>query len=102
MLSLRKANGYLVVFVTDNESWADPEHGRGTAMMEEWNAFKQRNPAARLVCIDIQPYATTQAQSREDVLNVGGFSDAVFDLVSQFAGGKLDADLWVDVIEGAA
>jgi 60 kDa SS-A/Ro ribonucleoprotein len=100
-LNRRNAKGDLVVFVSDNESWADPPHGRGTAMMEEWNTFKQRNPMARLVCIDIQPYATTQAPASEDVLNVGGFSDAVFDLVAQFAGGKLDAELWVNVIEGS-
>ena len=80
-------------------TWADPQHGRGTALMEEWSIFKQRNPKARMVCIDIQPYATTQAPSRDDVLNVGGFSDAVFDLVAQFAGGTLDADLFVNEIE---
>ena len=34
---------------------------------------------AKLVCIDIQPYGTTQAKSRPDIINVGGFSDAVFD-----------------------
>jgi len=101
-LNKAKAAGDLVIFVSDNESWADPQRGRGTAMMEEWTAFKQRNPNARLVCIDIQPYGTTQAQSREDVLNVGGFSDAVFDVVAQFAAGKLDADLWVTTIENVA
>jgi 60 kDa SS-A/Ro ribonucleoprotein len=68
-------------------------------MMKEWSKFKDRNPGARLVCIDVQPYATTQAQSREDVLNIGGFSDAVFDVVAQFAAGKLDADLFVSEIE---
>jgi hypothetical protein len=30
--------------------------------MKEWNTFKERNPSARLVAIDIQPYETTQAQ----------------------------------------
>lgn len=98
-LNARAAKGDLVIFVSDNESWADPQHGRGTAMMQEWNAFRQRNPNARLVCIDIQPYATTQAAEREDVLNVGGFSDAVFTLVANFAAGKLVAGHWIEVIE---
>jgi 60 kDa SS-A/Ro ribonucleoprotein len=101
-LNRRKATGDLVIFVSDNESWADPQHGRGTAMMEEWLAFKVRNRDARLVCIDIQPVATTQAPSDHDVLNVGGFSDAVFDLVADFAAGKLHPDHWVGVIENAA
>jgi 60 kDa SS-A/Ro ribonucleoprotein len=97
-LNARKAEGDLVIFVSDNESWADPQHGRGTAMMQEWNAFRQRNPKARLVCIDIQPNATVQAHEREDVLNIGGFSDAVFTLVADFAAGKLAAGHWTEVI----
>jgi len=45
------------------------------ATMKEWNVFKQRNPGARLVCMDVQPYRTVQAIEREDILNIGGFSD---------------------------
>ncbi len=99
LLNQQKAKGDLVVFVSDNESWVDARAGRGTATMAEWNAYKQRNPRAKLVCIDIQPYGTTQAQERVDVLNVGGFSDHVFELVATFAQGGLDAAHWVDVIE---
>ena len=51
------------------------------------------------MCIDIQPYGTTQAQERADILNVGGFSDAVFDVVAGFANGKLGAEHWVGEIE---
>ena len=70
--------------------------------MKQWAEFKRRNAQARMVCIDIQPYATTQAQTREDVLNIlniGGFSDQVFDVIAAFAAGRLDADHWVSVIE---
>ena len=74
-------------------------HGRGTAMMQEWNIFKQRNPKARLVCIDIQPYGTTQAAEREDILNIGGFSDQVFQIITDFANGSFDDGHWVKVIE---
>jgi 60 kDa SS-A/Ro ribonucleoprotein len=101
-LNKGKAIGDLVIFVSDNESWADPQMDRGTAMMKEWNTFKQRNPNARLVCIDIQPYATTQAAEQEDVLNIGGFSDAVFDVVAHVAAGRLTAGHWIDVIESIA
>jgi 60 kDa SS-A/Ro ribonucleoprotein len=98
-LNKKKAKGDLVIFVSDNESWADPQNGRGTEMMKEWYEFKQRNPNARLVCIDIQPVSTTQVAEASDVLNIGGFSDAVFDVVSTFAAGELSAGHWVDVIE---
>jgi 60 kDa SS-A/Ro ribonucleoprotein len=102
VLNERKAEGDLVIYISDNESWVDAGSGRGTATMREWNVFKRRNPRARLVCIDVQPYGTVQAAEREDVLNVGGFSDQVFDVVSDFAAGRLNPDHWVGVIEQVA
>jgi len=33
------------------------------------------------------------------VLNIGGFSDRIFEVVSEFAAGRLGADHWVGVIE---
>ena len=99
LLNRRQAEGDLVVYISDNQSWVDAAGGRGTETMRQWNVFKRRNPRARLVCIDVQPYGTVQAQEREDVLNVGGFSDQVFDLVAEFAAGRLDAGHWVGRIE---
>ena len=99
-LNRRGVKGDLLVYVSDNESWIDGRGvGRGTATMAEWTAFKVRSPHARLVCIDIQPNAHTQAPDREDILNVGGFSDAVFDIIAAFAEGKAGGDHWVRVIE---
>jgi 60 kDa SS-A/Ro ribonucleoprotein len=98
LLNRRKARGDLVIYVSDNESWVDAGRGRGTATMAEWSEFKQRNPRARLVCIDIQPYSTTQAKERDDIMNIGGFSDQVFDVIAEFAAGRMSADHWVGVI----
>ena len=102
LLNRRKAKGDFVIFVSDYESWVDAGGGCGTATMREWSAFKQRNPDARLACIDVQPYRTVQAIEREDILNVGGFSDQVFDVISEFACGELNADHWIGVIESVA
>jgi 60 kDa SS-A/Ro ribonucleoprotein len=99
LLNKQKAKGDLVIFVSDNESWVDARGGRGTETMRQWQVFKSRNPGARMVCIDIQPYGTTQAKEGQDVLNIGGFSDQIFKVVSEFADGGLDANHWVDVIE---
>ena len=62
-----------------------------TGVMTAWEAFvaNQRKLAGRdaspkLVCIDIQPYQTTQAGERDDILNIGGFSDSVFKVISAF------------------
>jgi 60 kDa SS-A/Ro ribonucleoprotein len=94
--------GDLVIFVSDNESWIDAKQGRGTALLEQWNLFKRRNPNARLVCLDVQPNRTTQALDRKDILNVGGFSDHVFTLIEEFAHDRLGTRRWAEVIEQIA
>jgi len=99
LLNKRRAAGDLVVVVSDNQSWADAAGGRGTATLREWGEFRKRNPRARLALIDLQPYATTQAAERDDVLNVGGFSDQVFEILAEFAAGRLNDDHWVGAIE---
>jgi 60 kDa SS-A/Ro ribonucleoprotein len=102
LLNKRQADADLVIFVSDNESWVDAGRGRGTELMAQWSAFRQRNPKARLVCLDIQPNQTTQAQERADILNIGGFSDQVFEVVSAFAAGQLEADHWIARIDAVA
>ena len=86
----------LVVIVSDNESWVDARRSGATATMGEWERLKRRNPHAKLVCVDIQPHGTTQAAGRADILNVGGFSDAVFETVARFAEGQ--ARDWVELV----
>lgn len=90
--------GALVIYVSDNESWIDSAKGRGTAVMRAWNAFRARNPDAKLVCIDLAPNTTTQALDRPDILNVGGFSDAVFETIARFQRGETSVDHWLDEI----
>ncbi len=90
----------LVIIVSDNQSWAHNQYGNaGTVMMQAWEKLKRRNPKAKLVCIDIAPYGTTQAKERDDVLNIGGFSDTVFDQIAAFAAGEMGPDHWVGQIE---
>jgi len=103
-LNRRKATGDLVVFVSDNESWIDPDRrfNTGTGVLAQWEEYRRRNPRAKLVCIDIQPSATTQAPDRSDILNVGGFSDAVFELIGLFVRDELHPDHWVHEIESTS
>jgi 60 kDa SS-A/Ro ribonucleoprotein len=116
-LNEQGAKGDLVIYVSDNMSWADfakptePHRGllakvglgsRPTVMAEEWDRFRMRNRNAKLVLIDIQPYGSTPTHERTDVLNVGGFSDSVFDVVSLFAKGELGAEHWVGAIKSVA
>jgi 60 kDa SS-A/Ro ribonucleoprotein len=68
------------VMASDNESWIGRGRHGSTTMMTEWQAFVKNqaplHPAEfvgpKLACVDLQPYATTQAPDRADVLNVGG------------------------------
>ena len=89
----------LLIIVSDNESWIDTKGDSwrrqgATQTMREWEALKRRNRHAKLVCIDIQPYGSTQAQNAEDIMNVGGFSDDVFETMARFAAGETAS--WVD------
>ena len=101
LLNREKADVDLVVIVSDNESWADcGQHWSGkTGLMKEWDILKQRCSEAKLVCLDIQPYTTAQAQNRRDILNIGGFSDQVFTLIGSFAEQGMGTDFWVEEIE---
>jgi len=97
-LNRKRAKGDLVIYVSDNQSWVDAGGAVGTATAREWSVFKKRNPGARMICIDLQPYANTQAAESTYILNIGGFSDQVFDLISAFVSGEMAGDHWVDVI----
>jgi 60 kDa SS-A/Ro ribonucleoprotein len=86
------------VLVSDTESWVYRnrvfgfgQHG-SSGVMSEWQEFvknqvhlhKGDETGPRLVCIDVQPYTTSQAPDRSDILNIGGFSDAVLEVVDAF------------------
>lgn len=96
-LNTRRVKVDLVVIVSDNQSWLDANAGGATETMRQWDSLARRNPGARLVCIDIQPHGTTQAAGRPDIINIGGFSDAVFGLLGNLAAGA--ATDWVSLVE---
>jgi 60 kDa SS-A/Ro ribonucleoprotein len=102
LLNAQRAAVDLVVIVSDNESWIDHRRSGATATMREWSALKARCPRAKLVCIDLQPNPTTQAADAADVMNVGGFSDAVFGAIARFADGATGGEHWVNEIERVA
>ena len=102
------------VLISDTESWVyrNRPHAYGrrgaSGVMTEWQTFVKNQlslgghdmASPKLVCIDIQPYGTTQAPDRSDILNIGGFSDAVFHVVSAFFSG--DASRFVAEVQAVA
>lgn len=88
-----------VLIISDSESWAD---GRGESLSEVWRSYKRRAPGARLVCLDLAPNTTRQVPERSDALNVGGFSDRVWEEIRDFFSGEtLDLEALVDRIESS-
>ncbi len=82
------------VLVSDMESWVGSGHYGSTGVMSEWQRFVKNQlrlhaedagfAGPKLICINLQAYTTTQAPERSGILNVGGFSDAVFSVVASF------------------
>ena len=99
------------VLVSDNESWVYSNRAfaygtnGSTGVMTEWQEFVKNQVrlsggntnGPKLVCINIQPYGSTQAPERSDILNIGGFSDAVFNVVAAYLGD--DANRFVAEVE---
>lgn len=94
------------VLVSDQESWIGTGRHGSTAVMTAWVDFVKNQArlqgredvGPKLVCIDLQPYTTTQALDRSNILNVGGFSDAVFSVVASFISDE--ASRFVADVEG--
>ena len=119
LLNAKGKTGDLLVYVSDNQSWVDspdqcsagsyysryPGYGRSgqqrgpTGTMRAWEHFKRKSPKAKMVCIDINPYTSTQAKERDDIFNVGGFSDSVFRFLDAVAKGQASKGFWVNEIK---
>jgi 60 kDa SS-A/Ro ribonucleoprotein len=115
-LPLAEANGRLrnrhfvgCILVSDGESWIGQGRHGSTAVLTEWQHFVKNQTqlhhggefvAPKLVCIDLQPYTTVQAPDRDDILNVGGFSDAVLTVVASFLSD--DTNRFVTEVEAVA
>ena len=91
-LNNKGARHDVVIYVSDNQSWYDPNgksrgwgwSSSGTTMAKEWEAYRRRVKGAKLVCIDVQPYGDSQVPDDHNVLNIGGFSDAIWPAIDAF------------------
>lgn len=109
-LNKKKYSADALVIISDNQSWADyytdylalvidsQYYPGSTAAATEWKKFKGRNPQSKLVLIDLTPNMTTQLKTEKDVLNIGGFSDSVFNLLGMFLTGQNSSEVLLDKI----
>lgn len=89
----KKATAKTLIYVSDNCSWAGGRWGT----VGEWLTYKNRVPKAKLINIDIQSYAHSQVPDTKDVMNIGGFSDAIWPAIVGFISG--DGADFVSTIE---
>jgi 60 kDa SS-A/Ro ribonucleoprotein len=70
-----------VIIISDNESWL---HER---VMTKWKQIEQQNKGkeTKCICINIQPVSSSVLQERKNIVNIAGFSDAVFQVVAKIA-----------------
>jgi len=121
MLNKTKHKGDLVILISDMETWAESGclhnnaysgwgYGRnrygagesGTGAQQEWNAYKARNPNAKLVAINVTAhtgYTQFKDKGRNDILAIGGFSDQMWDVINDFALNQNGPEHWLRVIE---
>ncbi len=102
---IKNTDNDVIIMISDNESWFDNGAGNlrygysnPTATKEQWEIFKKHRPNAKMICIDLAPGVTVQAPNDKSVMNIGGFSDTVFDVIADFVTAKNGADHWVNKI----
>lgn len=111
LLNKENAPVDVVIMLSDYESWVDkslrantPPKSMGmigasgndpTATMKEWDKLKQRCPNAKFICIDLTPSDTVQTLERDDITNIGGFSDWCFEVIADVAAGRSHKDHWL-------
>jgi 60 kDa SS-A/Ro ribonucleoprotein len=101
LIDSNKLSPNTVVMVSDNESWfGNGGYNRyGTTTAKAWERIAGRLPEANLVCIDLQPSFSVQVGDNPHVFNVGGFSDAVFDVLRAVASGEMSESHWHAAID---
>lgn len=102
LLNEERADVDLLIIVSDNQSWSGSWHypSGASPLMREWSKLQARNKNAKMVLIDIEANTDSQApENVPDILNVGGWSDQVFDIVNSFVNGDAGSDKLVATVE---
>lgn len=91
-----------IIMVSDNESWLGTTRNfwnTDTGTIEQLKEIRRINPNTRMINIDITPGSSSQTIPKEYVLNIGGFNDSVFNVISMFFESKGFSDFWVNQIK---
>lgn len=98
-----------IIYLSDNQSWFEAGRGysfdgnnRPTNTQQHWAEVQSMAPGARVIGIDLQPYGTVQVKDSPKVMNIGGFSNSIFDLIGMFAEGSLESGRLKSAIEAVS
>ncbi len=90
------------ICASDNESWVENGNSgwsRGTGVAEQWAIIRQRCPKAKMININLQVEETVQINDAKGIINIGGFSEAIFDVIKLWVEDGAQSDGWVKMIE---
>jgi 60 kDa SS-A/Ro ribonucleoprotein len=91
----------LIIYLSDNESWADRSYSygsSGTGLRTLFEQYRNKvNKNAKLVLLDLTPSQTTQAAPDSNILLIAGFNDKVFSIIPEFMKSN-DPDFWISTI----
>lgn len=100
LLNSKKEQADLVFMISDNESWESVSDYKGTRFQAEWEVFVKNNKDVKLVNLDIVPSAEVQNKNSARCLNIGGFSDNIFEIVADFVKEQpTTKDFWAKKIQ---
>lgn len=89
-----------IIMISDNESWAGVKaNGWRTGTFQYLLDIKKKNPNVRMVNLDIAPNTSMQTPFDASILNIGGFSDSVFQIMALFFKSANKDDFWISEIQ---
>lgn len=95
-----------VIIISDNHSWIRSMYGvygvEKTAATIEWDKYAKRVNGAKLVCLDISPNLTVQVPEQDNVLNVAGWTDSIWEVIQNFYENGKNLNQFVEKIERVA
>jgi 60 kDa SS-A/Ro ribonucleoprotein len=101
---INKAKKHVDIYicVSDNESWVEngsSYRGNGTGVASEWELVRKRCPNAKMININLAVEDTVQILDAKGIINVGGFSSEIFEVIKLWTENGYSADGWVKQIE---
>lgn len=91
------------IVISDNESWGVTGQGRynrDTGSKALVDQLLKKNPNMKIVFLDLTPNNYLQVENSENCLNLGGFSDGIYQVIAEFASGGTKT--WTEQIQAIA